>query len=122
MPESANVDPDGFSARSALALLLGGSARVMILAALLSEDHRDMDVIQIADLAGVHRTTVYDHLDDLEMLGVVVQTRTVGGSPMYQINRENPIAKDLKQMEDDLLMVIAEREVKADDFEVSPRE
>jgi len=59
-------------------------------------------------LAGLHRTTVYDHLDDLEELNVVVQTRTVGGSPMYRINRDSKIAEDLAQLEWDLLDEIPE--------------
>lgn len=97
-----------FGALSVLAMLLGASAKVKILAALLSEDYHDMNASQIADLAGVHRTTVYDHLDDFEDLDVIVETRSVGGSPMYQINQDSPIVQNLKQLEDGILAELEE--------------
>jgi DNA-binding transcriptional ArsR family regulator len=93
---------------TALTKLLGESPKVKILASLLSESDVDLNVTDIAELAGLHRTTVYDHLDDLTDLGVVVETRTVGGSPMYQINRDSDVAEGLAQLEWDLLDAIAE--------------
>jgi predicted ArsR family transcriptional regulator len=88
--------------------LLGESPKVKIISALLSENDVDLNITQIADLAGLHRTTVYDHLDDLEDLDVVRQTREVAGSPMYKINRDSQVAEDLAQLEWDLLDVISE--------------
>lgn len=92
----------------ALTNLFGESAKTKIIAALLSESDVDVNVTDIADLAGLHRTTVYDHIDDLEALGVVEQTRTVSGSPMYQINRDSDVAEDIAQLHWDLLDVVAE--------------
>lgn len=93
---------------SALTELFGESAKTKLIAALLSESDVDLNVTDLADLAGIHRTTVYEHIDNLEDLGIVERTRTVGGSPMYQINRDSQIAKDIAQLEWDLLDVIAE--------------
>ncbi|WP_243700457.1 helix-turn-helix domain-containing protein [Halorussus pelagicus] len=53
----------------------------------------------VADLAGVARSTVYDHLDDLQALGVVEHTRDVGGSPMYQLSEDSEIAEELVRLE-----------------------
>jgi len=92
----------------ALTNLFGESAKPKIIAALLSESDVDVNVTDIADLAGLHRTTVYDHIDDLEALGVVEQTRTVSGSPMYQINRDSDVAEDIAKLHWDLLDVVAE--------------
>jgi predicted ArsR family transcriptional regulator len=88
----------------ALTELFGESAKTKTIAALLSEV--DVNVTDIADLAGLHRTTVYDHIDDLEALGVVEQIRTVSGSPLYQINRDSDVAEDIAQLHWDLLDVI----------------
>jgi len=91
-----------------LTKLLGESPKVKIIASLLSENNVDLNVTDIADLAGLHRTTVYDHLDALQELGVVVKTREVGGSPMYRINRDSDVAEDLATLEWDLLDAVAD--------------
>lgn len=88
---------------AALAILLGASARVKILAALLGEDHRDISVATVASLAGVHKTTVYDHLDELESYGVVVNTREVSGSAMYQLNHDHPVVQNLKRLQESII-------------------
>ncbi|MCG1004899.1 MULTISPECIES: winged helix-turn-helix domain-containing protein [Halobacterium] len=90
----------------ALTNLFGESAKTKIIAALLSESDVDLNVTDIADLAGLHRTTVYDHIDDLEALGVIEQTRTVSGSPMYNINRDSDVTEDIAQLHWDLIGVI----------------
>jgi predicted ArsR family transcriptional regulator len=99
---------DTYAQGTVLTDLLGESAKVKIIAALLSENDVDLNATQIADLAGIHRTTVYDHLEDLQRLTVVEQTRTVGGSPMYKIDRNSDVAEGLAQLEWDLLDVVAE--------------
>jgi len=88
---------------SALTVLLGDGARVKILAALLSEDSRDFNVTDIARLAGVSRNTVYKHLDELVSIGVVEESRKIGDSRMYQINRSSETAKKLAEIEWDLM-------------------
>ena len=92
---------------TALTKLFGNSPKVKIIAALLSESDHDLNVNQIAELAGVHRSTVYDHLEDLVALGVVEKTREVSGSQMYRINKDSTVAEDVAQLEWDLLDVIA---------------
>lgn len=56
-------------------------------------------MIYVVELAGVARSTVYDHLDDLRELGVIEHTRDVGGSPMYQLNEDSDIAEELVWLE-----------------------
>jgi len=83
--------------------VLGTHPKVKILAALLGESHRDRNPTEIARLAGIDRSTFYDHVDDLLAYGVVEQTRTVGNSPMYRIDRDDPAAQDLASLEWNLL-------------------
>lgn len=93
---------------AALGKLFGTTPKVKIITALLGESDHDLNVSQIAELAGIHRTTVYDHLDDLVDLGVIEETRTVGGSRMYRIDRDSTVAEDVAQLEWDLLDAIAD--------------
>jgi len=81
---------------------------VKILTALLSENDRDLNATEIARLAGIDRSTFYEHLDDLLDYEMIVETRRVGNSQMYAINRENPAAEALAQMEWDLLEYVDE--------------
>lgn len=94
---------ESFGEGHALTELFGDHPKVKILAALLSESQHDITISDIAELADVHRTTVYDHLDDLEELGVVRETRKAAGSPMYQINRDNTVAEDLHELQLNLI-------------------
>lgn len=82
-----------------LLAVFGDTGRAKILAALLSEEDRDLNVSDIARIAGVARTTVYDHLDKLQQLGLVEQTREVGESKMYQINEDSELVEHLKHVE-----------------------
>jgi DNA-binding transcriptional ArsR family regulator len=88
--------------------VLGPHAKVKILTALLSENDRDLNATEIARLAGIDRSTFYEHLDDLLDYEMIVETRRVGNSQMYAINRENPAAEALAQMEWDLLEYVDE--------------
>jgi len=82
-----------------LVVLFGTPARTKIVAALLGEGGRDCNTSDIARLAGVARSTVYDHIDDLEALGIVERTRTVGPSQMYRIDRNNEIVRHIEAIE-----------------------
>ncbi|WP_135827572.1 winged helix-turn-helix domain-containing protein [Halorussus halobius] len=88
--------------------VLGPHAKVKILVALLSENDRDLNPTDVSRLAGIDRSTFYEHIDDLVAYGVVERTRTVGNSQMYRINRDNPAAEDLAQLEWDLLDCVPE--------------
>jgi DNA-binding transcriptional ArsR family regulator len=79
---------EAYADRTPLTEVFGRSARVRILAALLGEHDDDRDVADIARHAGVARSTVYDHLDDLQRLDLVERTRTVGPSPTYRFDAD----------------------------------
>lgn len=103
--ENSNPIPDGgesgeaYAANTPLVKVFGDTARAKILAALLSEQERDLNVSDIARLAGVARTTVYDHIDELQELELIEQTRKVGDSPMYQITTDEKLVEHLAMVE-----------------------
>lgn len=100
MATNSDVKPDdaSFAEQTALTELLGNHPKVKILVTLLSEG-RDINVSQIAEQAGMSRSTVYDHIEELQTLGVVKQTRKIGGSPLYQINKDSDVAEQLHKLE-----------------------
>jgi DNA-binding transcriptional ArsR family regulator len=83
--------------------VLGGHAKTRILVALIGESDRDLNATEISRLAGIDRSTFYEHVDDLLEYEMVERTRQVGNSKMYRINRENPAAEDLASLEWHLL-------------------
>lgn len=91
-----------YAEQTALTKLLGDHPKVKILSSLLSEG-QDINVSQIADLTGMSRSTVYNHIDELINLNVIEHTRDIGGSPLYQINRDSEPGKLLAQLEWKLL-------------------
>ena len=83
-----------------LVQVFGASGKVKIISALLSEHDRDLNVSDIADIGDVARSTVYENIDDLCEMGVVVKTREVAGGPMYQINTENEMVEHIREVRD----------------------
>lgn len=90
---------EAYAEDTPLTYLFGTPARTKIIGALLSETDRDLNTSDIARLAGVARSTVYDHLDELEALGLVEETRMVGGSPMYQIDTDDELVEHIVEIE-----------------------
>jgi len=108
MATNPDVKPGGgsFAEQTALTELLGNHPKVKILAVLLSEG-RDINVSQIAEQAGMSRSTVYDHIEDLQAMEVVEQTRKISGSPLYQINKDSDVAEQLHKLEWTLIDSVA---------------
>jgi DNA-binding transcriptional ArsR family regulator len=96
-----------FAEQTALTELLGNHPKVKILVVLLSEG-RDINISQIAEQAGMSRSTVYDHIEELQTLEVVEQTRKISGSPLYQINKDSNVAEQLHKLEWALIESVAD--------------
>lgn len=89
--------------------VLGDHPRTEIVFTLIAQsrssgEYRDLNVSDIARMAGLERSTVYDHLDTLLDTGVIEETRTIGNSTMYQINRDSEAAKGLAKFDDARVM------------------
>lgn len=110
----SETDDESAADDTVLTDVLGTHAKVKILVALLGENDRDLNATEIARLAGIDRSTFYDHLDDLLAYGMLVETRQVGNSQMYRINRDNPAAEALAEMEWELLDYVEEVDSDAD--------
>ena len=71
----------------------GDLPRIRILDFLIDNLAYDYSLLEIAKGARVAYTTLKDIFPDLIKKGIVKQTRKIGKSRMYQLNRENPAVK-----------------------------
>ena len=94
-----NGAEDSFVDGTPLVNLFGKPARVRILSVMIDEREVDLSITEIAQQAGIARSTVYDHLDYLLELGVIEHTRTSGASDRYQLDSNNEIAELLYQLD-----------------------
>lgn len=101
-------ESESYAEDSVLTQFLGDGPKIKILAAFLADPDPEFDynVTEIAELAGVSRNTVYRHIEDLQDVGAIVQTRESGGSPRYKLNKENEAAKRIAQLEWDLIEIL----------------
>lgn len=99
MTAEVQTGTEAYADDTPLTYLFGTGAKVKIVAALLGENGTDLNVTDIARLAGVARSTVYDHIDELQELGIVEHTRNVGDSPMYRFDMENEVGEHVAKLE-----------------------
>jgi Fe2+ or Zn2+ uptake regulation protein len=99
MASQSTQTEEAFADGTPLMHLFGTPARTRILSVFVDEREFDLSVTEIADQAGVARSTVYDHLDHLVALGVVEQTRETGGGTRYQLNQDSDIAEYLYKLD-----------------------
>ncbi len=71
----------------------GDLPRLRIIDFLIDNLVYDYSLVEIAKGAGVAYTTLIDIFPDLIKKGIVKETRQVGKSKMYKLNRENPAVK-----------------------------
>lgn len=104
---AADVKPEDidepYAENTPLTWIFGDHSKVRIIAAFLSEKDRDINVSDVARLAGIARSTVYEHLEDLVDHGIITPTRKISGSQLYQLNTDSDIVKMIAQIEADLL-------------------
>ena len=93
-------DPEeAFAEGTPLVELFGKPGRTKLISVFVDERENDLNVSELARQAGIARSTVYDHLDDLVELGIVEETRETGPSTRYQLDNDDEIAELLYQLD-----------------------
>jgi DNA-binding transcriptional ArsR family regulator len=108
MTAATTPTDEAYSEGAVMVNALGNHPKAKILVALLGDHDRDLNASDIANMAGIERSTFYTHIDTLLDFGLVKLIREVGNSKMYAINKESDAAKALAQFEWDLLDTLDE--------------
>ncbi|PSQ18505.1 ArsR family transcriptional regulator [Halobacteriales archaeon QS_8_69_73] len=100
MTTDQQQDPqEAFAEGTPLVELFGKPGRTKLISVFVDERDDDLSISELARQAGVARSTVYDHLDDLVELGIVKETRETGPSTRYQLDGDDKIAELLYQLD-----------------------
>ena len=76
------------------------SPMLRVLDFLMDNESFDYSKTDIAEGSGLSRTTLSKVWPRLEAIQLITATRTVGQAKMYRLNKQNPIAKKLMELDD----------------------
>ena len=76
---------------------------------LMDNEIFDYSKTDIAEGAGLSRTTLFKAWPKLEALGLVTATRTVGQAKMYRLNKKNSLVKKLMELDDAISEYFAQK-------------
>jgi DNA-binding transcriptional ArsR family regulator len=99
MDTQAHAETDAFADGHPFMDVFGSPGRTKIIAAFVSERNREITISYIARLAGIARSTVYEHIDDLKEVGIIEQIEDRGNSTYYTLNMDNDLAHELYRLE-----------------------
>ncbi len=97
---------------SLLLKAFGYSTKLRIIDIFLMNPYFDFSKEELVKELGMSKQTLYKNYKDLEELGMVTQTRTIGRATMYKINLQNPMVKMINEQVNRLSLEIAEKELK----------
>ncbi|VVB66362.1 Uncharacterised protein [Candidatus Gugararchaeum adminiculabundum] len=89
----------------------GSSPRIKVLDFFLTFTEYDYSKNDIARETGVSRITLEPIWEELEKEGIIKKTRTVGRARMFRLNKENPTAKILRELDFKLSSAKADEEI-----------
>jgi len=104
----AEID-EPYAAGSALTELFGDHPEVKLVASILSEPDELLDKSELAQLAGVSRKSVHDHINTLVNLGVAHPADSVGQITLYELP-DTPVVTLLHDIEEHLIGIKRARE------------
>ena len=85
------------------------SPMLKVLDFLMDNESFDYSKTYIAEGSGLSRTTLFKVWPKLEALELITATRTVVQAKMYRLNKQNPIAKKLMELDDAISEYFAQK-------------
>ena len=83
---------------------IGNTPKIKVLEFLIEGRELDYSVSDIAEGAGIGRTTLFRIWDDLVELSIVKPTRVIGNAKLYKLNLENAFVKKMVDLFDTLVI------------------
>lgn len=90
--------------RSGLVRLFGSPGRVKMIEAFFETEDQELTGAEVADRAGIDRSTVSRNVDELIELGLIERTRCVGNSKMYRLDPDHSVNEALWDARCELLV------------------
>ncbi|MDO8740053.1 MAG: hypothetical protein Q7J54_00590 [Candidatus Woesearchaeota archaeon] len=83
---------------------IGNTPKIKVLEFLIEGRELDYSISDIAEGAGIGRTTLFRIWDDLIKSNVIKHTRYIGNAKLYKLNIANPFVKKLIDLFDTLVI------------------
>ncbi|MBI2661472.1 helix-turn-helix domain-containing protein [Candidatus Woesearchaeota archaeon] len=83
---------------------VGNTPKIKVLEFLIEGRELDYSISDIAEGAGIGRTTLFRIWGDFVQLGLVRHTRDIGNAKLYRLNMENAFVRKMVEMFDELVV------------------
>src|SRR3989344_9323729 len=83
---------------------IGNTQKIKVLEFLIEGRELDYSISDIAEGAGIGRTTLFRIWDDLLELKIIKPTREIGNAKLYKLNMENPFVKKMIGLFDSIVI------------------
>lgn len=100
---------------SGFRIVFNDSVPARMMDAFLDNWGLDLTKTDIAEIAGVSRDSVYRILPIWEKLGIVKETRKIGATTLYTLNKDNEAVKALKTFDWKLTEYIIDKEMELEE-------
>src|SRR3989338_4245257 len=83
---------------------IGNNPKIKVLEFLIEGRELDYSISDIAEGAGIGRTTLFRIWNDFVELGIVKNTRNIGNAKLYKLNLSNSFVKKMVEVFDTLVI------------------
>ena len=83
---------------------IGNTPKIKVLEFLIEGRELDYSISDIAEGAGIGRTTLFRIWNDFIELNIVKNTRNIGNAKLYKLNIANPFVKKMADLFDTLVI------------------
>ena len=83
---------------------VGNTPKIKVLEFLIEGRELDYSISDIAEGAGIGRTTLFRIWNDFIELGIVKNTRNIGNAKLYKLNMSNAFVKKMVDLFDTLVI------------------
>lgn len=83
---------------------IGNTPKIKVLEFLIEGRELDYSISDIAEGAGIGRTTLFRIWNDMIVTGIVKHTRNIGNAKLYKLNIENKFVRKMVDLFDTLVI------------------